>query len=356
MKIIVIGSIAVLLILVIAVVLIGIAVYKHNMKKDKYDLLRYFKNHKDKISITLKENGEEVLSINSDKKYPLASTLKVIIAFNFVKCVTNNKISITDKVKLEELDKFYIPHTDGDAHPNWKRSINYSTEVSLLEIAKGMMQFSSNACTDFLIDRVGLDIMNKSLKTLQLKHDKIAYFTPTILLPGYLSDKRESAKAKLNVMDMQSYQELSNELFEKMKLNETDHLVKKVPFMLDQKLQLLLTNKMPTSTTRQYADLMFKLGRELLSKREKELFSEILLGKNIKSHSDDYLWYKGGSTMFVLTSALYKESQNTTTSVSLFMKDDTGGELYWIRNIFNDFVISIATDMVFREKVKELAN
>jgi len=29
----------------------------------------------------------------------------------------------------------------------------------------------------------------------------------------------------------------------------------------------------------------------------------------------------------------------------------TGGELYWIKNIFKDFVISIATDIEFREKV-----
>lgn len=353
MKIILIG-IAVLLILIIAFVITGIAVNKRNMKKDKYDLLDHFKTNKDNLSITLKENGQDTLSIDSNKKYPLASTLKIIIAFNFVKNALDNKISITDMVKLDELEKFYIPNTDGGAHPKWKKSIGYPAEISLLEVAKGMMQFSSNACTDFLIEKIGTNVINKSIEELQLDHDKISYFTPTILIPGYLADNRKIAIDKLNVMAQRSYQELSIALFQKMKANKTDYLTKKARKMLSQKVQLLMTNKMPSSTTKQYADLMIRLGNELLTKNEKDLFSEILIGEKLKSSSDDYLWYKGGSTLFVLTSALYKESQDNTISVSLFIKDDTGGELYWIRNVFNDFVISLATDIEFRKKVKEV--
>lgn len=342
--------------LVIAFVISGIAVNKHNLKKDKYDLLNYLKKHKDTISITLKENGQDTLAINPDKKFPLASTLKIIIAFNFVKSAMNYKISINDRVKLCELDKYYIKDTDGGAHPNWKRSINYPTEVSLSEIAKGMMQFSSNACTDFLINKIGIDIINESIEELQLNHDKITYLTPPVLMPGYLSDKRNLAINKIDAMNRQSYQELSNQLFEKMKVDESDYLKGKIPKMLDQKMQLLITKKMTSSTTKQYADLMLRLGKELLTEKEKELFSEILIGKNIRNNQDDYFWYKGGATPYVITSALYNESHNTTISVSLFIEDDTGGELYWIRNIFNDFVISIATDAEFRKKVKELAH
>jgi len=349
-------SIAVVLILFLVFIALGIAVNKRNMKKDKYDLLNYFKKNKDKLSITLKENGQDTLVLNSERNFLLASTLKIIIAFNFVKSVANNKFSITDNVELNELEKFYIPNTDGGAHPKWKKSIDNPTEVSLLEIAKGMMQFSSNACTDFLINKIGPDIINESIEVLNLNHDKIAYLTPPILIPGYLSDKRSLAINKLEAMDKQSYQELSHKIFEKMKANETTDLEEKAPKMLNQKMQLLITNKTASSTTKQYADLMFRLGKELFTKKEKELFSEILIGENVKDDGDDYFWYKGGSTMFVLTSALYKESKDSTVSVSLFIKDDTGGELYWIRNIFSDFVKSVATNMEFRKMVKERLN
>ncbi|MEW9675227.1 serine hydrolase [Lentibacillus sp. L22] len=353
---IIIHTLTILLILIIVFITFGFVVSRHNLKKNKYDLLNYLKNHKEILSITLKENGQDTLAINPNKKIPLASTLKIIIAFNFVKCAMNNKFSVVDKVRLSELEKLYIKDTDGGAHSNWKKSINSPTEVSLLEVAKGMMQFSSNACTDFLIDKIGVDVINKSIEALQLNHDKITYLTPSVLIPGYLSDKRKLAINKIAAMNKQSYQNLSSELFEKMKADESGYLEKKATKMLDQKMQLLITNKMASSTTKQYADLMYKLGNELLTEEEKEIFSEILIGKSIKSNYDDYLWYKGGSTLFVLTSALYKESQNTTLSFSLFIKDDTGGELYWIRNIFNDFVISVATDAEFRKKVREMAN
>lgn len=341
--------------IIILFIVLGIVVSKRNMKKNKYDLLNYFEKNKDKLSITLKENGQDTIVLNSEKEFPLASTLKIIIAFNFVKSITNNKISITDTVELNKVDNFYIPNTDGGAHPNWKKSLNSSSEASLLEIAKGMMQFSSNACTDYLINEVGVDVINQSIEALKLNHDKITYLTPPILIPGYLSDKRSVAINKLEQMDKQFYQELSQELFEKMKADETAGLERIASKMLNEKMQLLITNKTASSTTKQYADLMFRLGKELLTQKEKELFSEILIGKNSKDDCD-YFWFKGGSTMFVLTSALYKESKNNTVAVSLFIKDDTGGELYWIRNIFSDFVKSIATDLEFREKVKKMAN
>lgn len=346
----------ILLILTIAFVIVGISLNKHNMKKDKYDLLNYLKKHNELLSITLKENGEDTLIINSEKRFPLASTLKLIIALNFVKCITNQTVSLTEKVQLSELDKFYIKDTDGNAHPSWKKSLNYPYEVSLLEIAKGMMQYSSNACTDFLINKIGLDIINDSLEELQLNHDKITYLTPPILMPGYLSKKQKIAKNILTKMNEQSYQNLSVDLFNKMKNDESNNLKEKTSKMLGEKIQLLITKKMPSSTTKQYSDLMFKLGENLLTIEEKELFSEIVLGNSLKDDKDDYFWYKGGATLFVMTSALYKESHDNTISVSLFIEDDTGGELYWIRNIFNDFVLSIATDVEFRKKVKELAN
>src|SRR5699024_12016943 len=105
------------------------------------------------------------------KEFQLANTLKIIISFTFVKSVTNNKISNTDIVELNKVDIFYIPNTDGGAHPNWKKSLNSSSEASLLEIAKGMMQFSSNACTDYLINEVGVDVINQSIEALKLNHD-----------------------------------------------------------------------------------------------------------------------------------------------------------------------------------------
>src|SRR5699024_2546711 len=149
----------------------------------------------------------------------------------------------------------------------WRKSLNSSSEASLLETAKGMMQFSSSACTDYLIHEAGVDVINRSIEALRLNHDRITYGTPPLLIPGYLSNKRRVAINKLEEMDKQSYQELSQELVEKMKADETASLERIASKMLNQKMQLLITNKTTSSTTKQYADLMFRLGKELLTQK-----------------------------------------------------------------------------------------
>src|SRR5699024_8570431 len=175
-------------------------------------------------------------------------------------------------------------------------------------------------------------------------------------IPGYLSNKRKIAIAKLKTMDKESYQALSQTLFKQMKASETTYLQEKASHTLNQHMQLVITNKMPSSTTKQYANLMYKLGKQLLTDKEKDFFNDVFIGEKFKNTDDDYLWYKGGSTMFVLTSALFKASNVSTICVSVFIKDDSGRELYWIRNIFNDFVISIAQDTEFRKKVKDIVS
>src|SRR5690625_7636246 len=87
-----------------------------------------------------------------------------------------------------------------------------------------MIQFSSKAYKDYLINEVRVDVINQSIEALKLNHDRITYLTPPILIPGYLSNKRSVAINKLEEMDKQSYQELSQELFEKMKADEPSSL------------------------------------------------------------------------------------------------------------------------------------
>lgn len=350
-------TLIILLLLIIIFIVLGILVYKHKLKKDKYDLLNYLKSHKDMLSITIKEDGINTAELNSDKRFPLASTLKLVIAFNFVRMVEDGQLSISEREIVNYIDKFYIKNTDGGAHPNWKSSIGNPRDVSMLDIAKGMMQFSSNACTDYLISKIGLDNINKSLETLQMNnHDKITYLTPLVLMPGYLSDKKKIAAGKLSTMTSQSYQKLSEELFNKMATDQCSELKKRATQMLNKKTQYFITKKFPSSTTAEYANLMFKLGTKLLSVEEKELFDEILIGKNIKDRQEDSLWYKGGSTMFVLTSALYRGNKDHSISISLFFRDDKAEQLYWIQHVFNDFIFSIATDTDFRKQVKKVAS
>ena len=57
---------------------------------------------------------------------PLASTVKIIVAIEFAKQAAHNIFNENKKIPLSELDKYYLPNTDGDAHPNW---VNYEKKA-----------------------------------------------------------------------------------------------------------------------------------------------------------------------------------------------------------------------------------
>ncbi|ENH96364.1 D-alanyl-D-alanine carboxypeptidase [Gracilibacillus halophilus YIM-C55.5] len=349
-------TLVVLSIAIIAIVILLFVVrimYNRSLRKDKYDLLKYLIEHKSRISINIKENGKDTLSINTHQTFPLASTVKIVIAYCLVKQVNNGETDLNDEVKLSDVDCLYIPNTDGGAHIQWKESIDFPEYVSLLDIAKGMMKFSSNACTDFLINRIGLDKINNSIEILQMhKHSKLNYLTPTLLIPGYLSNKRKIAWEKLNSMNNDVYHKISKDIFQHMKTSNVNQLKQHAPKMLNKKMQLLINNRLPSSTTKEYCDLLYRIGNDLLNKKEKKLFSDIVLGESTKQGNDRYFWYKGGATLFVLTSALYRETQDSNISVSLFIQDNKSEDLYWIRGIFNQFILNVAKDDQFRERVK----
>ena len=146
-------------------------------------LLNFLKQNPSRSSLFLAKNDTVIARLNEDKLMPLASTVKIIIALEFAKQASHNLIHENSLVPLSELAKYYIPNTDGNAHPNW---INYEKKkgniindsVRLIDVAKGMMMFSSNANAEYLMDLLGIDDINSNLRMLGLKNHTPIYFFP----------------------------------------------------------------------------------------------------------------------------------------------------------------------------------
>lgn len=60
-----------------------------------------------------------VLEWNGNQKTPLASTMKLMVLFHFVKAVSSGDIKLNEKVALSDIERFYIDRTDGGAHTYW---------------------------------------------------------------------------------------------------------------------------------------------------------------------------------------------------------------------------------------------
>ncbi|MGG2944976.1 hypothetical protein ABEO51_17920 [Bacillus safensis] len=108
---------------------------------------------------------------------------------------------------------------------------------------------------------------------------------------------------------------------------------------------------MTKSTTNQYAHFMKRLQDELLIIEEKSLFSQIVLGETLKKETDQYLWYKGGATLFVFTGALYRRTDTSSISISLFINDLKANNSHWIGGVFNEFMLTAAVDQNFRQRL-----
>lgn len=92
------------------------------------------------------ENDRVLIDYQSDVKRPLASVLKIILAIELAEQAAEGRIDMNEAVPLDSLRRFYIPGTDGGAHPSWLDALGPAVTadgtVSLMEAAKGMIHYS----------------------------------------------------------------------------------------------------------------------------------------------------------------------------------------------------------------------
>lgn len=94
---------------------------------------------------------------NADTPFPLASVSKLIIFIEYARRVDAGLISLDEMVSLDVLNTYDLPRSNSDAHEGFLDQYASGIQtISLWDIAsEGMIQYSSNAASDFLLDRLG---------------------------------------------------------------------------------------------------------------------------------------------------------------------------------------------------------
>lgn len=164
-------------------------------KPDANYVLKFIVKNPNRSSLSIVRNGRELADFQSDQLRPLASTVKIIVAIEYSYQAAQGEIDPGERIKTHDLAHYYIPQMDGDAHEAWLRSLESNEllqngTVSLNEVAKGMISHSSNANTEYLMMRLGLERINANLKRLQLpKHERIYPFVSSLLIPYEVAGK-----------------------------------------------------------------------------------------------------------------------------------------------------------------------
>lgn len=328
-------------------------------------LLAFIKANKSRSSLYLVRNDTVISSLNENRLMPLASTMKIMVAIEFAKQAAFHVFDPEKKVPLNEIDKYYLPGTDGNAHPQWikyeKANSHISDDsVSLLNVARGMILFSSNANTEYLMDLLGLHNINNNYGLMGIKDfTPVYYFVSALMLyqnPKNL--KEEKVLKEIRSFSQRNYINACSMIHDQLK-NKTEYKKLFRPQDLSVAMQKEWSNRLPESTTKSYAHIAQIINnRKIFSPETYQVLSKVL--ESIMENPANKQWLdhagmKGGSTMFVLTKCIYATLKTgDKTALAYFFNDLNLSEEQKLEKWMNAFELNILSDRQFLNQLKDL--
>lgn len=93
---------------------------------------------------------------NAEERFPLASVAKLMVLIEYAQQVDEGHITLSELVDIGTLNLYDLPRTDGGAHRQFLDLYPPGAyRVTLWDVAAiGMIQYSSNAASDYLLDRL----------------------------------------------------------------------------------------------------------------------------------------------------------------------------------------------------------
>ena len=326
-------------------------------------MLDFMIKNKNNFSIFLQKNDTAIAAYNENKLMPLASTVKIMVAIEFAKQAAAHVIEVGDAVSLADLNKYYLPNTDGGAHPAWlqyeqKQKHVFNDSINLIDVARGMIIFSSNANTEYLMDLLGLDNINNDIPMLGVKkHTSIFPIVASLYL---YQNPRNIAEKKLikgiTSLNEEEYCRFTYDIHKALKYN--DSLKARFrPQDLTMPMQRVWSERLPASTTSDYVHVAKIINnRKFLSKEAYEILARVLESvmespgnKKLFKHAGT----KGGSTAWVLTKTLYATLLNgDRIEMAYFFNNLQPEQQTNLQSWMNSFELEVLTNENFRTKLK----
>lgn len=341
---------------------VGLLIYYYYPKAEK--IIEFIGKHPDKAAIIWSRNGSTLVARNSYKVMPLASTVKIIIAIEYALQSASGRLDPEELVDTATLDLFYVADTDGGAHPEWLSSVSDRIEngrISIREIAKGMIWYSSNANTEWLLERLGPDNVNARLDSLGLGGHTSVYNIVSALFVGkelYPGMSGRSLERSLRNTSEAEYIRATEIIHQKLK---TDPLYRSEVGELSMAVQKIWSDRLPAATVSDYIKVMRYInGRAYFDPATHRYLDEVMgaLMQNPANKSWlEHAGMKGGSTAFVLTNALYAtDKSGNATELVYFFNDLEDHEVLMLSKSMNEFHLKLLKDQKFRDKITKAFN
>lgn len=311
----------------------------------------------EQVSFSLNEKNNNSIRINEKSKLPLASTVKIIVAIEYARQAAEGLIDPTELVHIHTLETFYIPKSDGGAHPAWLSELPQTEEVTLEEIVKGMIKYSSNANTEFLMQKLGLSNINNLLEKMEMSnHDELYPIASALFIPVHLKQQgltKPQILNKLEAMTIEEYRSLANEIHENWRKQPLSSKEKNQRYsFIGTKFQKIWSDRLPGSTTEDYINLMQKINSKQFFSNKIHRHLDPIMEQFPQQEGIDYIGKKGGSTAFVLTIALYaQDNEGNKTELAFFANDLTYVQQQKLQNNIYPFILKLLKDKEYKQFV-----
>jgi D-alanyl-D-alanine carboxypeptidase len=344
---------------IIAIFVIASSIF---LKENPEYTLEHMMDNPENTSLYVSVNDEEMIAYQSNVPRPLASVVKIVIAVEYAYQIENGDIVKEDTIPLDHLDNYYIENTDGGAHEAWLEQLEEdgkieNNAVTLHDVAKGMITFSSNANTDYLIDLLGAGNINNRIAELELQgHDDVLPVAGSLLSIDEFQKQHNNTDpmTELRNMPNKKYEELAFQISDKMK-NNSISLEGAQDLSLNE--QRVWSDRLPNASAENYGKLLRMIANESFRAEVSKIMRDLMewpmeMVEENKDHYH-YLGAKGGSTAFVYNQAMYVENLDGNKIELVILMDDLSiWESIMLQNHTNSFIEEMFNDGEFRKNVR----
>ena len=120
-------------------------------------VINYIKGHSKDVAIACFDPGDPQKGYfqNSGEAYPLAGVYRLLLLSAYADEAAAGRLDPQETLPVSDLEKYYLPGTDGGAHPEFLKALGAErTQLTLDEVVEGMTVYGSNAATDYLASRL----------------------------------------------------------------------------------------------------------------------------------------------------------------------------------------------------------
>lgn len=336
-----------------------------NLQAQERDLLDFIARHPEKFAFILKEDDSVLVSVNATERIPQAGLFNMLIAIEYAKQVASGRCNPEEKISLKKLDS--CNYSSGN-YEVWRKYLQFKGKdkggyVTLSEVVKGMISFSSDANATFLMNKLDLEAVNRniyflgipSLKTHEPLYQYQAASVYTRMKETGVTD--EERIAQLRRMPLEEYVRHANITDEMIQTNHGNLYEYAKLLRFDRDFAEVWYEKLPKSTPQAYFDLIDKIhSQQLLPPKAQAVIEDVLESLVMDDFESKNLFkrcgFKSGTTPFSLSIALYATMPNGKryTLVSYLHHLDQN-EYQEVAKNFHSFNLILSIDEKFRQEV-----